>query len=76
MSAEFVRVCKRLTLATAIAVLAPLGTAVVLGATEAVASDADAAPAVAQPATHTASLDTLGRATAVSWVSTGHMARY
>jgi hypothetical protein len=77
MSAEFVRVCKRLTLATAIAVLAPLGTAVVLGATQAVASDADPSPAVMTPAEHnTASLDTLGRATAVSWISTGHIAHY
>ncbi|HEX4303404.1 MAG TPA: hypothetical protein VHZ78_11470 [Rhizomicrobium sp.] len=76
MSPEFVRVCKRLTLATAIAVLAPLGTAAVLGATQAAASDADTSPAVAPPAHSTASLDTLGRATAVSWVSTGHIARY
>ncbi|HXC54093.1 MAG TPA: hypothetical protein VNU97_02255 [Rhizomicrobium sp.] len=76
MSAEFSKLCKRLAVATAVAVLAPLGTALLLGGTQAAVqtaslSDSDEIVAAA-PAPH-ASLVTLGRATAVAWISTGHV---
>jgi FlaG/FlaF family flagellin (archaellin) len=73
VSAEFSRLCKRLTIAITVAVLAPLATAVVLGSAQAVADPAPQ-PSVAVTVSHqTASLDTLGRARAVSWISSGHL---
>ncbi len=72
MSAEFSKLCKRLTIATAVAVLAPLATAVVLGGAQAFADPAQ--PSATVTVSHqTASLDTLGRARAVSWISSGHL---
>jgi hypothetical protein len=75
VSAEFSKLCKRLSLATAIAVLAPLGAALVLNGASA-AADTGTTTEQATPAPQaSASLDTLGRARAVSWISSGHIAR-
>jgi hypothetical protein len=73
VSAEFTKLCKRLGLATAVAVLAPMATAVVLGAASTATDAAPAAEQVAAAPQASASLDTLGRARAVSWISSGHI---
>jgi hypothetical protein len=75
VSAEFTKLCKRLSLATAVAVLAPLGAAIVLNGASAAADSGPAPEQVAAAPQATASLDTLGRARAVSWISSGHIAR-
>lgn len=73
MTLEFAKVCKRLILASAVAVIAPLATAALLGATQA----ATESPAEqTQPAPHSMTIADLGRARAVSWISTGHIAAH
>ena len=75
MSAEFTKLCKRLSLATAVAVLAPLGAAIVLNGASAAADAGPAAEQVSAVPQTATSLDTLGRARAVSWISSGHISR-
>ncbi len=71
MSPEFTKVCRRLILASALAVAAPLATALLLTGTQAAVGDEpEALPA---PPSHTTTIAELGHARAVSWISSGHI---
>lgn len=70
MSADFLTVCRRLLLASALAVALPIAAALILAAAQAAAGGETEGP-VAAP--HAMKLSDLGQANAVSWISTGHV---